>query len=158
MGTDIHVRILKRDSLTDKWTQIKLYRKNIDHIEVVKVFPFRNCELFDILRGNEEYSPNSYPIAFNLLPRLLYKEIKTYQNTIGFYGFKEINLADLELYLFKHPKIRDYDYEEDDLKAWKDNPIKNFIARIKQYIIFNDENFLDFSPLSDIKILYWFDC
>ena len=158
MGTDIHIRILKKDSSTDKWKQIKLYRKNIDHIEIVKIYPYRNYELFDILNGNEEHSPDSYPIVLNHLPKNIYKEIKSNKDSIGTFGFKEINLADLKLYLFKTPKVRDYDYDDNDSKAWKDNPVKYFIERIEQYINFADPDFLDFRPSSEIKILYWFDC
>lgn len=84
------------------------------------------------------------------------QEVKRYQNTFGYYNFKEINLADLKLYLKERPKVQDYD--DEDPSALKDNPVKSFIERIEQYIDFADP-FWDLNEVSasDIKILYWFD-
>ena len=158
MGRNIHVRIVKRDRDTDKWKQIKLYYKEKRKIKLVNVYPFRSDELFDIIDGSEDEKYNAYPISLINLPDNLQKEIERCQNTLGYYKFKEISLADLKLYLYKSPKVRDWDYEDDDPKAWKDNPVKYFIERIEQYIDFADPYWDLETSLSDIKILYWFDC
>lgn len=158
MGKDIHVRIVKRDHDTDKWKQIKLYYKEKRKIKLVNAYPFRNYELFDIINGSKDEKYNVYPISLINLPDNLQKEIEKCQNTLGYYDFREISLADLKLYLYKSPKIRDWDYEDGDPKAWKDNPVKYFIERIEQYIDFADPYWNFETPLSDIKILYWFDC
>ena len=49
MGRDIHVKIIKRDHTTDKWKQIKFYKKEKRKFKVIDVYPFRNYELFDII-------------------------------------------------------------------------------------------------------------
>lgn len=160
MGRDIHVRIVKKDRETNTWKQIKLYCKEKRKFELVNVYPFRSYELFDILdekKENDEYffAPS---IVTDDLPIALKNEIEAAKKSLGFYGFREINLADLKLYLHKVPKVRDYDYEEDDPKAWKDNPVKYFIERIEQYIDFADPFWNFCSVDSDIRIIYWFDC
>lgn len=159
MGRDIHVRIIKKDRKTNTWKHIKLYYKEDHKFKIVDVYPFRSYELFDILSGAEddEYFAAS-PIIIDDIPIILKNEIETTKKSIGFYGFKEINLADLKLYLYKVPKVRDYEYEEDDPKTWKDNPVKYFIERIEQYIGFADPDWDFYCIDSDIRIIYWFDC
>lgn len=155
MGADIHVKILERDNNT--WKQVILYHKEKEKFKVIDVYPFRNYELFDILNGKEDDNYIAYPIKEDSLPIALKKEIEGYKNIIGYYGFKEINFADLKLYLYRFPKVRDYDYEENSPNAWKDNPVKYFIEKIEQYINFASP-YGDFvSPPSDIRIIYWFD-
>lgn len=156
MGADIHVKILKRDN--NAWKQVTLYRKEKEEFKLVDVYPFRNYELFDILNGEEDNNYIAYPIREDSLPVAFKKEIEGYKNTVGYYGFKEINLADLKLYLYKIPKVRDYDYEENSPNAWKDNPVKYFIEKIEQYINFASQYGEFISPPSDIRIIYWFDC
>lgn len=160
MGKDIHVRIIKKNRQDGTWKQIKLFYKDKDNIKPVDIYPYRNYELFDILSGNEDDEFFPYcAIVKNDLPYALIKEINKYQSTFGYYYYKfsEINLADLKLYLQKVPKIKDYDYEDTDPKAWKDNPVKDFIERIESYLNFADP-YWNFDPYSDIKIVYWFDC
>ena len=155
MGADIHIRIIKRDHDTDTWKQIKLYRKEKKKFKVIDPYPFRNSELFDILNEREDDNYQAYPISLAHLPVALKKEIEKYQETQGYYDFKEINLADLKLYLRQVPKVRNWDYDDDHPKAWKDNPVKYFIERIESYIDFTEEDWA--IPSSDIRILYWFD-
>lgn len=159
MGRDIHVRIVKKDRETNAWKQIKLYYKGDHKFKVVDIYPFRNYELFDILseRGDDEYFTSS-PVTTNDLPIILKNEIEATKKSFGFYGFREVNLADLKLYLCKVPKIRDYDHEEEDPKAWEDNPVKYFIERIEQYISFADPYYDFYCIDSDVRIIYWFDC
>lgn len=157
MGKDIHIRVIKRNRDTNNWEQIKLYRKEKRKFKLVDIYPFRNYELFSIINESEDEKYNAYPISLTGLSDSLRQEIEKYQNTLGYYGFKEISLADLKLYLYRSPKVRDWDYEDNDTKAWKDNPVKYFVEKIEQYIDFADPYWdFDTSP-SDIKILYWFD-
>lgn len=156
MSKDIHVRIIKRNRQDGAWKQIKLFYKDKDNIKPVDIYPYRNYELFDILSGNEDDSFPYSTIVKNDLPYTLIKEIDKYRSALGYYNFSEINLADLKLYLQNSPKIRDYDYEDTDPKAWKNNPIKNFIERIEYYLDFADP-YWSLDPYSDIKIIYWFN-
>lgn len=160
MGRDIHVRIVKKDRETNTWKHVKLYHKEKRKFKVIDVYPFRNYELFDILDEKDENDEHFFapPIVTDNLPIALKNEIETAKQSFGFYGFREINLADLKLYLNKVPKIRDYDYEDDDPKAWKDNPVKYFIEKIEQYIEFAVPYWDFYSIDSDIRIIYWFDC
>ena len=151
MGVDICVHILKRNSNINKWEEIAIYRKEKNSFNQIPPFDFRDYELFDILlRGEGEEHYQAYDIDKNILPEYLKDEI---DNADYCYGFKEINFAELKLYLEKYPKI--IDWNNDITKVWKDNPVKFFVEKIEQYIIFSDENY-DFTPLSDYKILYWF--
>lgn len=158
MSKNIYVRIIKRNRQDGTWKQIKLFYKDKDNIKPVDIYPYQNYELFDILSGNENDSFPYSTIIKNDLPYVLIKEINKYQSTFGYYccNFSEINLADLKLYLQKVPKVRDYDYEDIDPKAWKDNPVKGFIEHIESYLDFADP-YWNFDPYSDIKIIYWFD-
>lgn len=160
MGRDIHVRIVKKDRETNTWKHIKLYYKEKRKFRIVNMYPFRNYELFDILNEKDENDEHFFApsIVTDDLPIALKNEIETAKKSFGFYGFREINLADLKLYLHKVPKIRDYDYEENDPKAWKDNPVKYFIEKIEQYIDFADPYWDLYCIDSDIRIIYWFDC
>lgn len=163
MGIDIHVRIVKRDHHTDTWKQIKLYRKEKKKFKIVDIYPYREEDLFDILleKTNENYRDYPYrssPISLAHLPINLKQEIEEKQNILGYYDFKEINLADLKLYLYHNPKVRDYDYEAEDPKAFKDNPVKYFIERIEQYLDFADPYWDVCGSASDVRIIYWFDC
>ena len=162
MGADIHVKIVKKNYNTEKWEEIKLYKKdkeNNDDFIDIDFFPFRNYELFDILSGRYESSfPFDVPIYTFDLPNNLKKEIETNQQTFGYYNFKEINLADLKLYLHDHPTILDEDnyIEEENKYGLKDNPLKSFVNRIENIIDIANES-LDDCPPSHIRIIYWFD-
>lgn len=156
MGRDIHVKIVKLDQTTNKWKNVKLYSKKNRKFKIINPYSFRNYELFDILNGKEDDKYILSPIIISSLPLDLQQEIKKCKDTCGYYGFYEINLADLKLYLNKVPKIRDYDYEDDDPKAWKDNPVKFFIENIEYYIDFAEPYWNGL--YSNIRIIYWFDC
>lgn len=156
MGRDIHVRILARDKDAGNWKQVKLYKKVSGKFRYVDVYPGRNYKLFDILTGCEDDNFPAGFIAEKDLPPHLRQEVKKYKNISGYYDFHETNLADIKLYLIQHPKIRDYDYEENDPKAWKDNPVKYFIEQIESYVTLAD-TFWGFVFNSDIRIIYWFD-
>lgn len=154
MGRDMYVRIIEKDRKNNIWKQVKLYRKEKRKFRVVDVYPFRDHKLFDILDEDDEYC--ALPPQTADLPVALKNEIKSVEKTLGYYGLKEINLADLKLYLYKVPKIRDYDYEDSDPKAWIDNPVKNFIEAIERYIDFVDPYYSFYHTNSDIRIIYWF--
>lgn len=156
MGKDIHVRILQKNRNNNTWERVSLFHKEKDEIKIIDVYPFRDYELFDILSENEEDGYNADNIIIDDLPLDIKQEIEEYKNNSYGYNFKEITLADLKLYLHQMPKIRDWDYEEDNPNAWKDNPVKDFIDRITQYLNFVDP-YWNFNLLSNIRIVYWFD-
>jgi hypothetical protein len=156
MGIDIHVRIIKKNRDTNTWEHVKLYRKESEKFEVVNVYPYRNYDLFDILNENAEDGYKSQSIITIDLPPHLKQEIEKNRQEYGYYSFKEVNLADLKLYLNRVPKVRNYDYDEDNPKAMQTNPVEYFIDRIEHYLDFADP-YWDLYPASDIRILYWFD-
>lgn len=156
MGIDIHVRLIKKDRSTNTWKPIKLYYKEKKKFKVVDIFPYRSYELFDLL-SNNEHNYMAYPILMTNLPSSLFSEIKNIQKNNDGYGFKEINLADLKIYLQENPEIisdSDFDDSTNSFKK-KPNPIKFFIERIIQYINLADTS--DNYPFSDIRVIYWFD-
>ena len=133
MGVDIHVRVIKRDPTTNLWEEIKLYKLTSENkYEYVDLYPYRNSELFDILQHTDFPGLVCHP---EYLPEPLKQEIEDIQNDkefSGYYGFSDANLADIKLYLMKHPKVRDYDYESKDaedfeVNGWKNNPVKFFV-------------------------------
>jgi len=165
MGKDIHVRVIIRDIKTDKWEEVKLYRptKKTDKeaYRPVDFYPFRNSELFDILTGREDdYFPTT-ACYHEHLPSPLKEEIEdTIKNNEGF-DFNDVNLADIKLYLMKHPKVRDYDYnskndEDFELNGWKDNPVKYFVELIERALDLY-EPYWDWGSYSNVRIIYWFD-
>ena len=158
MGRDIHVRIVKRDHNTNEWKHIKLYKKEKGKFKFINPYPYRNYELFDILDGTEDEEYIPFKLNTKNLPIALKSEIEKAINTLGYYDFKEINLADLKLYLKEVPKVRDWDYDEKDPQAFKDNPVKLFIEQIEYYLDFYDSDWDIMGSSSDIRILYWFDC
>ena len=151
MGRDIHVRIVRKDYNENTWKEVVLYHKGYEKMEPVDIYPFRNYELFDILSGNEHDGYKAMPIIIDDLPDSIKQEIKEYQQDYAF-GFREITLADLQLYLYKVPKIKD---DEEDIL--KDNPVKFFIERITQYLDFVEPWWDECLLSSNIRILYWFD-
>lgn len=151
MGIDIHVRIIYKDYDTNVWKEVILYHKKNKKMKPIDIYPFRDYELFDILSGNKYNGCyKAMPITISNLPYPIKQKIKEYQQDFAFYDFREITLADLQLYLYKVPKIRD---ENDILK---DNPVKFFIERITQYLDFAEPCW-DTNLPSNIRILYWFD-
>lgn len=157
MGRDIHVHLVKFNKDKNIYEEVKIYRKNKndDNFKPIRFCSDRNYELFEILDGNkDDYFPYR-PIYTTNLSVDLQKEINEYQNITGYYNFYEVNLAEAELYLFKHPEIRDWD--EDDI-AYKPNPVANFIEEIKQVLYFYDDYWYYDVGYAGIRILYWFDC
>ena len=153
MGIDIHVRIVKKDRKENVWKQVQIYKKEADEFKIIDIYPFRDSNLFEILDESEDDTYRAYDIITDDLPPALKKEIEEWQADGYGYGFKEINLADLKLYLYEVPLVN----SDDDPKAWKSNPVKDFIKRIENYIDFAESGW-NYSPDSDIRIIYWFDC
>ena len=164
MGMDITVKILKWNRDLNIWEQVKLYTKEGNEFYIIDPYPFRNSELFSFLNDTttntlyqEEYNVPTMPIQINTLPEDLKEEIFKKEKDC-FFGFKEINLSDLKLYLSYAPKIKYWD-DFSGKDVYKDNPVKHFIEKIENYInlaSFYKYKNLDFVP-SDIKILFWFD-
>ena len=161
MGTDIHVYILRKDK-DNLWKTVKIYRKEKrNKFTYISPYTSRNYELFDILNGKDtkDYFP-FVPINEKELPQDLKNRYLKAKNTVGYFDFNEVNLADLKLYLYSHPKLRDYDYEGEnfDEEGWKENPIHDFIKTIENYIFLSDSFDFEICPDSYFKIVYWFDC
>lgn len=155
MGVDIHTYIFKRNRKNNIWEQVKLFTKEEEKYKEVTVYPYRSYELFDILSEREDDAFTAFAVDTNVLPVDFQEKIKN--DTEFCYDFREVNLADLKLYLIKHPKVRDYDYEETSPNALKENPVTGFVERIEWYLDLADPTWDFCSPPSDIKIVYWFD-
>jgi hypothetical protein len=147
MGKDIHVAIVIRNTQTGHYDKVEIFNKKKDKYISIPPYDVRNYELFSLLE--EDVPSNGLHTAF-LEPSLV-KEILEKKDTIGYFGFKEVNLADLKNYLICNPTIIDYEKDEECNKT---NPIKFFIERIEYYIEFAGYEY--YYP-SDVYILYWFD-
>ena len=150
MGKDIHVAIAIRNTETGHYDKVEIFNKKGDKYLYIKPYDARNHELFELL---EEDVPFSRLHTAFLEPSFA-EEIDKKRDIIGYFGFKEINLADLKNYLILNPTIPDYDNDDAEELTYKTNPIKFFIEQIEYYIEFAGYEF--YSP-SDIYILYWFD-
>ena len=95
------------------------------------------------IKPSDDYDNFFAPIQENCLPLDLQQEIEASWECC--YGFREITLSDLKLYLFKIKK-------ENSKNSFK--ILKNFIKRIESYLSFSNTFFTTYS---DIKILFWFD-
>ena len=156
MGVDIHVRVLKYED--SEWKPVWLY-KNVDGVfKRIPPYDTRWSELFEILAGEGQYE--DIPTECLNEKDLPEETLKAYQDEKDWcYGFTEVNLADLQNYVLRHPLVKDYDVEWEDGEPvpLKDNPVKEFIEQIMNYIRFEDEYFLFSHSCSKIKIIFWFD-
>ena len=146
MGKDIHVAIAIRNTETGHYDKVEIFNKNKVSINP---YDFRNPELFKILEEDVPY--NGLNTIF--LESSFAKEILEIEDTMGFFGFREVNLADLKNYLILNPMVSDYT-ENGYEYIEKTSPLKFFIERIEYYIEFAGYEY--YYP-SDVYILYWFD-
>lgn len=153
MGVDIHVRIIYHVG-EGEWKEAalyrKLYRKEKDEFEKIYAYKRRDYELFDLLSHHDlPIAPiQTYNISTDLIKEI--EEAKTSYN----YGFSEMNLADLKLYLINNPTVSDFDSEDEN--ALKPNPVLDFVCAIESYLGLAAGFMAPFHP-SEVRILYWFD-
>ena len=150
MGKDIHVAIAIRNTEAGNYQRISIFRQRDNKIEEIPPYDTRNHELFELLEKDIPFSG----LHTTFLEPSFAEEIEKKENIIGYFGFREINLADLKNYLMLNPTVPDYDNDETEELTYKTNPIKFFIEQIEYYIEFAGYEF--YSP-SDVYILYWFD-
>ena len=150
MGKDIHVAIAIRNTEKGYYDKVEIFKKKGDKYVSIKPYDARNHELFELLEKDIPF--NGLHTTF--LEPSLAAEIDYEENIVGYFGFREINLADLKNYLMLNPTVPDYDNDETEELTYKTNPIKFFIEQIEYYIEFAGYEF--YSP-SDVYILYWFD-
>lgn len=183
MGMDIHIRIAKYNSATNLFEEIRLYRPGetykynekgekivIDpNFERVWIDAGRDYEMFEQIKegtedenGNSIYFP-SYSVAFNSLEENFKNDLLELYNSIGFFDFSEINLADFAYYCNEHPTVVDYDddkYEwgvSDKPKPTKKNPLIDLFQQIINYIsIYEAYHWVD-EPLRYYKVIFYFD-
>lgn len=154
MGRDIHVNILIKTK-NEGWKDVVLYKPDKKGSFIpIDIYPYRDYELFDILNKTTDVFFPAAPIKKDELPQQLKTQLEEEQDTYGFYGFLEANLADIKLYYIDNPIVEDYDKNDDSIK---DHPIKDFIDTIYNYVNVWADGFIDFF-YSDIKIIYRFDC
>lgn len=153
MGCDINLRIVIKD-FYGVYHNIKFYKKNDNNeYKLIDFFPDRNYELFDILTGREDEFFPKHSVYDRDLPEDLKEELIKTKTKYG-YNYCEVNFSDLILYLTKHPKVRDWNYDDDSPKAWKPNPVKKIANTISAIAYLTD---IDFYFDSDIRIIYWFN-
>lgn len=153
MGKDIHVAIAIRNDEAGYYDKVEIFNKKENKYLYINPYDTRNHELFELLE--EDIPWNQLHTTF--LEPSFAKEIQKIQNTMGYFNFREINLADLKNYLMLNPTVPDYDNDDNDDTeelTYKTNPIKFFIEQIEYYIKFAGYEY--YYP-SDIYILYWFD-
>lgn len=149
MGKDIHVAIAIRNTETGYYDKVEIFNKKKDKYISINPYDIRNHELFKLLEDDIPW--NGLHTTF--LEPSFAKEIQEIKDTMGYFNFKETNLADLKNYLICNPMTTDYDSYGDEIVE-KTSPLKFFIERIEYYIEFAG---YDFYYPSDIYILYWFD-
>ena len=161
MGVDIHMYLTQFNKKTNKWEEVVLYHKNEEgNIVPIDIFSGRDYELFDILSGHENYNFPSSSIHVDSLPDSIKEKLFECEEENGYYGFSQVNFADLQLYLAHHPLVRDYDWEDENTfeqQAWKDSPLKQLVERIKWILTLDDKWWAGITYDSDIKLIYWFD-
>lgn len=150
MGKDIHVAIAIRNTETGYYDKVEIFKRKKDKYVFINPYDMRNHELFELLE--EDVPWNQLHVTF--LEPSFTKEIQEIKNTMGYFNFREINLADLKNYLMLNPTVPDYDNDDTEELTYKTSPIKFFIEQIEYYIEFAGYEF--YSP-SDVYILYWFD-
>ena len=157
MGADIHVHLVKFNHESRYFEELKLYRYDEKHDEfkVVRLDIGRDYEMFDEMKDGD--FPRVSLILSSLEPSLE-DFINERIGSFGFYGFYEISLADFNLYLNEHPKVKDYDAVwEDDIPVYKENPLKNVYEECISYISFVDNFYFDFTSLADYRMIFYFD-
>lgn len=164
MGRDIHLRLFKYDKDRNQFKRLILYKWNESkgQHEEVYIFVGRNYEMFEIM--TDGYFP-AESIVLNSLFDPDREEIEKEMGYNGTYDFKEINLAQLALYCERHQEILDYDAdwsnEDSDpnfVEPKKANPVCSLFEDICKYAQFADDWDWDFEPLSNYKLIYFFDC
>ena len=154
MSRYIDVHILQYDG--QAWRNIKLYRKKDKKFIPIDLFPFPDEQLFDILNGDDGDFPWSC-IDESTLPTSVINELRKAQNSFCF-DFHEVNFADLKIYSYENPKVRDYDYDGENFEkeAWKDTPLVSFIKHIENILNLADP-YWNIDRPSDVRIVYWFN-
>lgn len=173
MGMDLHIRIAKYNKETNLYDELVLYRpgetyhytetgeKVIDdpNYERVLIYDGRDSEMFSGMKEGDEtdgYGDFPWtPIALSSLEPKLRKNIEEYMGSTGFFDFYELTLADMKLYILDHPYVTDYDSEEEEKK--KVNPIVALFADICKYASLVDSWNWNFTPLSNYKVIFYFD-
>lgn len=150
MGKDIHVAIAIRNIETRYYDKVEIFNKKGDKYVSINPYDMRNHELFELLEDDIPWNQ----LHTTFLEPSFAEEIEKKKDTTGYFGFREINLADLKNYLMLNPTVPDYDNDDTEELTYKTSPIKFFIEQIEYYIEFAGYEF--YSP-SDIYILYWFD-
>lgn len=139
MGVDIHFYITKYNYSNKKWESVTLYKKDS---EPIRLYPYRDYELFDILCGNANTGfPNS-PIDENSLPSNLLKIYKEDKNN-SCYDFYEVSFADLLVFSLKH----------------NNESLEELIKYVRSILeLYYDSNFYEINRKpSLVKLVYWFD-
>ena len=151
MGKDIHVYLIRKHPEENQWKEVILYEKDGEEFKQIPPFVSRDYFLFSYLEKNEDIEVPVSPLFPEFLPDELKK---VYNNEKEWcFGFSEMNLADLQIYLLEKPTILDDDGY--DSKARVDNPLKIFLEDLKNYIKIKEWYPL---PLSCYKVVFWFDC
>ena len=184
MGRDIHVRVALYNEETNKYEELKLFRKRNKYekykydekgnkIEITNpliqasIYNGRNSEMFDGMKdGDETDGYNEFPwtyIKMNSLEDELKEDIEKKMNITGYFDFYEITLADMALYLEENPTVTDYDsdiwddWKAGDSRPQKTNPIKHLYQEICDYAKIADWLSWESVPLSAYKVIFYFD-
>ena len=185
MGVDIHVHICKYNADDNFYHELSLYRlRNKDEkynycdeegnpvsvkdkYERISPYNGRDYEMFEGMRGKNEYSGYGYfpscSIALNSIEPTFREEIIEKKGNASYYNFQEISFSDFVNYLHDHPTVVDYDSDKwDDLETTdprpqKENPLKGLFDSCLIYVNFAEKFGIMNEPYSKYKILYWFD-
>ena len=161
---------------TNSYERVHLYKKPWKYAsqeekergyEDVDFWPWNGThEIFSLL--NTETRSNTYDsiegVHYGKPPHVskeIEEEINDFFNEDSYYKsdnvVRWVTLADLYIEKLSHPKVVDYDaeWEDDDKKAYKDNPINTVIDRIETFVSLGDNDWEVENNKSLIRLVYW---
>ena len=96
MGKDIHVAIAIRNTEKGYYDKVEIFNKKGDKYVSIKPYDTRNRELFKLLEEDVPWEG----LHTTFLEPSFAEEIDYEENIVGYFGFREINLADLKNLLY----------------------------------------------------------
>ena len=181
MGMDIHLRLVKYDEKDNIFKEVELLRQRVSYEKYyydekgnkhdianpyirASIYEGRNSEMFDGMKHGDDIDGfGCFPmtsIKYSSLDKKLVKELESKANESFYFDFSEINLADMKNYLLEHDEVVDYEADVDwdaGEKAYKKNPIWILFENACDYLKFADGDDWNWKPLSDYKLIIYFD-
>lgn len=187
MGIDIHVEITKYNKDTNYYEPLQLYRlrkenekftfnpENGEKVPIedkyIEVYPYtqRNTEMFEGMKNGDSIDGyGCFPwssVAFNSLEPSYVNELRKKTASYDYFDFHEITLAEFKVYTLEHPRVTDYDIDNElfeeckkrGITPKKKNPLCDLFEDLCNYCKLTDNWDWNFDPLSYYKVIFYFD-